>query len=185
MKLIRKYSDLIILTIIWIVSIYSIIIVVLDSYNIVIQNYVGYGLLVGLSILRFFRVKKFKTILGIFLIIGSINLIQFTYSTTSLVLSWTPLGHRFTSFGLQPLSLTLLVFFIIINFSEVSHLLTDLFSEDPQVEIERQRNIDARHYEALKNKDDSYLQEIIDNKNKYQIESVKAAKKLVDERRTQ
>lgn len=125
MKLIKKYCDLIILTIIWIVSIYSIIIMVFESYNIVIQNYIGYGLLVVLSVLRFFEVKKFKTILGIFLIVGAINLIQFTYSTTSIVLSWTPLDHRFTSFGIQPLCSTLLVLFLIINFSEVIHLLTD------------------------------------------------------------
>jgi hypothetical protein len=185
MKLIKKYSDLIILTIIWIISIYSVIIAVVDSYNLAIQNYIGYGLLIGLSVLRFFKVKKFKTILGIFLIVGSINAIQFTYSTYNLVFTWTPLGQSFSSFGIQPLSLILLIFFIVANFSEVSLLWTDLFSEDPKVVVERQMNIAARHYDALKREDDSYLQEIIDNKNKYQIESFKAAKRLVEERKTQ
>jgi hypothetical protein len=185
MKLIQKYSDLVILTIIWIISIYSVIIAVIDSYNIGIQNYIGYGLLIGISVLRFLKVKKFKTILGIFLIVGSINLFQFTYSTISLVLSWTPLGHRFLSFGFQPLSISLLIFFLIANFSEFIHLLTDLFSEDPKVEFERQKRIATRHYDALKNEKDSELQTIIDNKSKYQIESVEAAKRLIEERKNQ
>lgn len=185
MKRIKKYSEIIILTLIWIVSIYSVIIAVVDSYNISIQNYIGYGLLFALSVLRFFKVKKFKTIFGIFLIVGSINAIQFTHSTYDLVFTLTSLGQSFSSFGIQPLSLILFLFFIVANFSEVSLFWSGLFSEDPKVVVERQIKIAERHYDALKKEDDSYLQEIINNKSKYQIESVKAAKRLIEERKTQ
>lgn len=184
MKLIQQYSDLIILTIIWIVSIYSLVFVRFASNTIAIQNYIGYGLLIGLTVFKFLKIKKFKTILGVFLIIGSMNAAQFTHSTYNLVFSLNPLGHGFSSFGIQPLSMILLIFFVFTNFVEVSQIWTDLFSDDPQIEVERQRKRDARHYEALKNEDNSYLQEIINNKSKFQMESVKAAKRLIEERKT-
>lgn len=181
----KKYNDLIILAIIWIVSIYSIFVAVIGSHNIAIQNYIGYGLLVGLSVLKFFKVKKFKTILGTFLMAGSINAVQFTYSTYTLAFTFTSLGRNFSSFGIQPLSLILLIFFIVANYSKVRLFYMDMFSEDPKILVERQMNNAVRHYEALKKEEDSFLQEIINNKSKYQIESVNAAKRLIEERKAQ
>jgi hypothetical protein len=181
--MIKKYNDLIILSIIWIVSIYSLISVIANSYEIGIQNYIGYALLIGISVLRFFKVKRFKTILGILLVFGSINAIQFTYSTITFVFTWTPLGHKFSSFGIQPLSILLLILFVILNFSDFMRLVTDLFTEDPKIAVDRQKRITEKHYDELKNEKNAKLQDIIDNKNMYQIEYVKAAQRLVDERK--
>lgn len=181
--MIKKYNDLIILAIIWIVSIYSVIVAIATPYDILIQNYIGYALLIGVSILRFFKVKWFKTILGILLVIGSINAIQYTYATVTFVFTWTPMGHRFSSFGIQPLSISLLILLIVLNFSDFMGLINGLFSEDPKIAVDRQKRIAEKHYNELKNEKDDKLNDIIANKGMYQVDYVKAAQRLIEERK--
>ncbi|NVO12214.1 MAG: hypothetical protein HXX16_19805 [Bacteroidales bacterium] len=181
--MIKRNSDLIILLIIWIVSIYSVIYGILNSNEFGIQNYIGYGLLIGLSIIRYFKFRKFKTILGIVLVFGSINAIQFTYATMTLVFSWKPFGNSFSSFGIQPLSIVLLLFLVLINYSEFRNLLAENFTDDPNETIERQKRIVEKYYEELKSEKYIKLQEIVDNKKMYRIEYVIAARKLLEERR--
>jgi hypothetical protein len=181
--MIRKHSDLIIISILWLVSIYSVISAILYSYEIGIQNYIGYGLLIGISVLRFFSNKRFNTLLGILLVIGSINAIQFTYSTVTFVFSWSPLGQRFSSFGIQPLSISLLIILIILNFSDFMRLINGLLSEDPKVAADRQKRLVERHYNELIDEKDDKLNDIIANKSMYQIAYVKAAQRLINERK--
>jgi len=132
--MIKKYNVLFILLILWMVSIYSVIYVIVNSYEIGIQNYIGYGLLILITVLKIFRIERFKTTLGVLLIVGSVNAIQFTYATSTLVFTWTPLGHRFSSLGIQPLSVSLLFLLIILNFSGVLKLMVYLFTEDPKLQ---------------------------------------------------
>ena len=181
--MIKKYNDLIIITILWIISIYSIISTVLISNVLGIQNYIGYCLLIGISVLRFFKIKQLKTILGFLLILGSINAIQFTYSTVTFIFTWTPMGHRFSSFGIQPLSISLLILLIIINFSDFMQLVNNLFSEDPKIVADRQKRITEKNYNELKPEKDDKLQDIIANKGMYRPDYVKAAHRLIDERK--
>jgi hypothetical protein len=181
--MIKKYNDLIILSIIWIVSIYSVIVAIVSPYDILIQNYIGYALLIGISALRFFKIKWFKTIFGILLVIGSINAVQFTYATVTFVFTWTPTGHRFSSFGIQPLSISLLILLIVLNFTDFMRLINGLLSEDPKVAADKQKRIAEKHYNELRNEKDAKLQDIVDNKTLYQIEYVKAAQRLIDERK--
>jgi hypothetical protein len=185
MKQIKKYSDLVILLMIWMVSIYSLISVIVNSYIIGIQNYIGYGLLVGVSALRFFKVKRFKTILGGLLVVGSINVIQFTYSTMTFIFTWSPMGHSFSSLGIQPLSASLLILLIVLNFSDFIKFLAGLFSEDPKMANDRRNQIASKYDNELKNEKNSTLQDIVDHKNMYQTEYVKAAQRLIEERRNE
>lgn len=182
--MIKKHNDIIILSIIWIVSIYSVISAILYSYEIGIQNYIGYGLAIGISVLRFFKVKRFKTILGIFLVIGSINAIQFTHTTMTFFfsLTWPAFDNKSLSFGIQPLSAMLLIFLLVINRSDFISMLTDVFTEDPNDVAQRQKLIGEKHYNELRTEKDSKLKDIVDNKNMYQIEYVKAAQRLIAER---
>jgi len=181
--MIRKYCDLIILSILWIVSVYSGILVVTGQFEIGIQNYLGYGLLFLLTALRFLKMRKFKTVLCVFLIIGSLNLIQFTVSTVTFFLSWTPPGQTFT-FGIQPLSFILLLFLVLANSSYISEIVLDLFSEDPKEALERQKQLDEHYYQELRQLTDDRLKEILDNKSDYPYEQFKAARRLLIERKT-
>jgi hypothetical protein len=175
--MVKRYNDLIILLIIWIVSIYSVISVITNSYEIGFQNYIGYGLLIGITILRFFRIKRFRTILGILLIVGSTNLIQFTYSTYTIVVK-----KFFSSVGIQPLSTLLLILLISFNYSDFLKLKAFLFAEEPNVSDDRKKQIALKYYDELKNEKNIKLLDIIDNKNMYQAAYVKAAQELIEER---
>ena len=61
-------------------------------------------------------------------------------------------------------------------------IIYDLFSEDPKILADKQKRIAEKHYNELRNEKDVKLQDIINNKNIYQIEYVKAAQRLIDER---
>ncbi len=182
--MVRKYSDLILMFILWIVSIYSVISAILYSYQVGVQNYIGYSLLIVISVLRFFKIKRIRSILGILLVIGSINAIQFTHSTVTFFfsLSWPAFDNKTLSFGIQPLSSILLIFLLIVNRSDFMNLLTDLFSEDPNLVAQRQKLVAEKHYNELKEAKDSKLKDIVENKSMYQVEYVKAAQKLINER---
>ena len=181
--MIRKYADLIILSILWIVSIYSGVLVATVQYELGFQNFIGYGLLIIVTVLRFLKVRNTTTILGVILIIGSLNLIQFTCSTVTFFLTWTPPGQRF-SIGIQPLSLLLLLFLTIANFSYFSGTILDLFSEDPKLAVERQKQLEEHYYQELRMLTDDKLQEILDNKGDYTYEQFKSARRLLIERNT-
>ena len=181
--MIKKHSEIIILAIIWIVSIYSLTVAIFKNYEIGIPNYIGYGLLIAVSVLTVLKIKKIKTVLGIFLLIGSINLFQFTHSTVTLAFTLSIFGNGYSSIGLQPLSLALLIFFLVVNHSDLTLILKKLFAPDPNTEMERKQNVENKFYEQMKSKPDNYLMEIAGRKNDYQPEFVNAAKKVIDERK--
>jgi hypothetical protein len=177
--MLKMKNDVIILIIIWITAVISFIVSVLNSYYIGLQSYVGYVILVVLSFLRIIRLKRFKTVLGIVLILGSLNVFQFTVSRIGLHLG--PGESHFLD--LQPLSLVLLIFFISFNYSECRQFIDDFFAEDPRITAQREKSVKAKHYNLLKNEKDERLQDIIENKNIYQVEYFNAAQRIMDERK--
>lgn len=183
--MIKRYSDVIILTIIGLISVYSIIMVVFRSYEIGLQNYIGYGMFGGITILRLLKLKKIKILLAILLIIGSTNAIQFTYSSFTFLfeLFWSAFDGASISLGLQPLSAILLIFLIIVHRTYVIGLVEDLLHEDPKIAEMKQRIVADKHYNDLKTAKESTLKEIIDNRSMYQVEYVKAAIKVFEERK--
>jgi hypothetical protein len=178
--MLKKNSDFFILLIIWIISVISLIMGILHSYQIGLQSYVGYGLLILISFFRFIRIRRFKTIFGVFLILGSLNVFQFTVSTIALNFGW---GKSQFPIGLQPLSLILLIFFVLINYPECRQFIDDLFSEDPKVIAQKEKKAKSKYHDALINEKDEKLQNIIENRNMYQVEYYNAAKSIMDERK--
>ena len=81
------------------------------------------------------------------------------------------------------MSLSLLILLIILNFSDFTQLLNELFSENPEILTERKKRITEKYYYELQNEKDDKLTDIINNKSKYKIEYVLAAQKLIEERR--
>ena len=118
--------------------------------------------------------------MGVFLILGSLNVFQFTVLTVTLNFGW---GKSQFPIGLQPLSLILLIFFVFINYSECRLFMDDLFSEDPKVMAQWEKRVKSKYHDALINEKDEKLQIIIENKNMYQVEYFNAAKSIMDERK--
>jgi hypothetical protein len=180
--MIKRNSDLIILSIIWILSIISIITAIIASQNLGVHIYLSYIFLLIISILRYFKVKGFKIYLAIFLVLGMIGLIQFSqfFWTTEFGMSFRENGINTVEF--HTLFLILIIYFILANFGGISGIITDIFSENINDKIERQRRTTDKYYEELKLEKNEKLQDIIDNKNIFQVEYYRAAKKLLEER---
>ena len=182
--MIKKYNDIIILITIWIISITSIIIAITESNNFNIRAYFGYSVLIILSILRFYRIKRFKIYLGVFLLLGLTGLLQFSqfFWTTSFGLSASQ--HSISSIQLHIIFLILILFFIITNLSRLSEFFADISSDDALVKDERQKRRIDTYYDELINEKDEFLQNIIDNREIYQQEYYRAALKIQEERKT-
>ncbi len=178
----RKTIDIIILSTLWISSIYTLFLVVTKSYEMGLQNYIGYCLLTGITILKFLKIRKFRTILAIFLIASSFNLFQFTHSTVTLVFTFSPLGHDFSTLGIQPLCSVLSILFAIAYFPEIRGFLQKHLGTDITQKKESEEGIVGFFYEKLFNKTDNELADIIKHANSYQTGYVKAANRLIDER---
>jgi hypothetical protein len=124
--MLKKYSDIIILGILWCFSLFSISAMLIGNFILPIQNYIGYALLVLVTTLKIVEVKRIRTWLGILLVLGTFNLIQFTVST-----NWIGFGSN-SEYGIQPICSLLLLFFVILNFKKFEDLLVELFAKHPQ-----------------------------------------------------
>ncbi|MDD2798122.1 MAG: hypothetical protein PHV20_05970 [Bacteroidales bacterium] len=180
--MLNKYYDTIIISILWVSAIIGIVFSFLQNTDILIQNYMGYGLLSAVTILKFTNPKLEKILLSVLLLIGSFNVIQFTQSTITTTFSWHPMNITTFSIGIQPLSFSLLIFLLITKFNVIAPILFQFFAADPKIEKERQNAVINKRYDELQNETDASLEEMITNKEKYQIEYVKAAEKIIYER---
>jgi hypothetical protein len=178
----RKTIDTIILSTLWIFTIYTLFLVVVKSYNIGLQNYLGYGLLTGITILKFLKIRKFRTILAIFLIAGSFNLFQFTHSTITMLFTFSLGESDFSTLGIQPLCTVLSILFGIAYFSEIREFLQKYLGVDNESKEESEHGVIDFFHQKLFNKTDNELNDIINDSNSYQIGYVKAAQKLIEER---
>jgi hypothetical protein len=120
--------------------------------------------------------------LGIFIILGSTNLIQFTYQQIGLRSGVSIIGNKIFLPSIQPLSVMLLVLLIILNITDFVKLKDYLFAEDPQIIADRKKYEEQKYYDLLKVEDIDILKEILDNRRKNPIERVRVAQKLIDER---
>jgi hypothetical protein len=156
----------------------TLIVVFLGTTVIGMPNYFGFGLLILVSGLKILKVKAFNIIFVLFLLLGTLNIIQFTYFSSNAGVS---IGSLQLSF--QPISFILLTIFIIINFSKFADSFSGVFATDPAILRNDENERIKVLYEKLKNQKDSKLQEIVLYEKMYQKDYVSAAKKLINERK--
>ena len=113
----KKTIDTIILSALWIFSIYTLSIA---GSAIGTSNYIGFGLLAGLTVLKLLKARGFTILLAVSLLAGSLNLFQFTPSSVTVAFSFSPFGNGFSTLGIQPLCSTLFVLFAVAYFSEIT-----------------------------------------------------------------
>lgn len=181
----KKTIDTIILSTLWIFSIYTLYVAVFNAGTIETSNYLGFGLLAGLTILKLLKVRGFKKVLAVFLLAGSFNLFQFTPSKVSIVFGFSPSGHDFSLPGMQPLCSALFLLFVIVCFPEIKrffHTGADKESASFQKPDER---LVKFYYQRLTTKPQRELADIITHEDKYQNEFVIAAQQLMAERQVE
>ncbi len=122
MEFVKKHINIAIITALAIVSMIGLY----NKYNygvpVVPRNYLAYAAIIALVVLILMKSKHVKTVLGLTLFVGSLNLIQFTHSDIAIKFH---LGNT-DIFGFQPLSMTCLILFAIFNWKWVKEKLIKL-----------------------------------------------------------
>jgi hypothetical protein len=177
---VKKNSDLIVLGLLWITSMTTIFAVFFTTYILPTKTYLGIGGLVILTTWRVIRRKDFKIFLAVFLLLGCIGLIQFSFVTSGLY--WGKSDDPFLQFHYGPLSIVLLLFLIALNVDSISKM-----HKVPDEEIEKRSSQSTayldKYYNELKEKETIYLQQILSTRERWQKEYIEAAEKLVEERK--
>ncbi len=158
----------------------SLIISLVTDTIVNINFYVGFvGVLIALG-LRIKSVKVSNYILGIILILGTFNIVEFSYIHDEL--SFSIFG--FNTFGINIISLLLLFLFSVANKEIIQSIAGNSNNETAK---EQRIKMDESYIESFmqKNEEKSIdeLQEIINNPEKYVKQLVIAAERLVEKKR--
>jgi len=177
----KKTVDTIILSTLWIFSIYTLFIA---GSTIGTSNYIGFGLLAGLTVLKLLKARGFTIVLAVFLLAGSFNLFQFTPATVTVAFTFSPFGNGFSTMGIQPLCSILFVLFAIANFSEIRSFLQKNAGSESKSKQKPDERLVKFYYQRITAKSDRDLTEVITHEDKYQPEYFIAAERLIAERKT-
>lgn len=110
--------ETIILSILWVASIYSIFVTSTTEYKLSLSNYIAFISLIGLTGLKLFKIKNLNVGLGLILLAGTFNYISYSYSNTTI-------GFNLSLFDLniyiklQMLSLGLLILLVIFDIESI------------------------------------------------------------------
>lgn len=180
--MIRRYNTVIVITVLTLFVLEGIIQTTFNVYSADWQFYAGAILTLLFWIFYFLKLRKLKTIIGLGLFLGSLNIIEFTYYHFTFVISWTPPGHTFDSIGFQPIIFILFVFFVLANGKQVGELIQYFTSKSSEEIKDAENQLVSRFRLQLETENSEQLQSIIEHPDQYQKEYVTAAKEIIHER---
>ncbi len=174
----KKYTELSIIGILLISTVYSLITIQVTDYTVGVNFYLGLFVIILTCLIRVKKVKTSRYMLGIALLLGSFNLLAFSH---------IEFGFGFSIAGLKilafnPVIAILLLFYLFVNGSELNKLLgeaTQPTEEEKKVQLEGDIE---RFKNRFSNKSIVELQEVIDNPDNYVETAVVAAKALIEEK---
>jgi hypothetical protein len=181
--MIKKYSLEIVLIVLSIFILEGLIQTFFGDYTTDWQFYVGAGILVLFWVFYFIKIRRLKTIVGIGLILGFLNIIEFTYYHLNFAFSWTPPGQIFTIIGFQPIIFFLLIFFLATNSKRVIELIGSITAKrDAEIE-ESGSHLIQKYRTKLQHEEIGKLKTIIEHPNNYQKEFVLAAQEIINDKK--
>ena len=146
---------------------------------------VGLVLTILTTLTYFFWKKGFKTVLGITLILGTINLIKFLpiYITFGGGLTFSAFGNGFV-ISIQLFSFVLLLIFTYINRRRIKQIAGDLIKDKPLTEAEVLEERESKIERFKLQFRDRSIDEIttISRSDTFDKEAVEAAKRLLTEK---
>jgi hypothetical protein len=133
----------------------------------------------------FFWKKGFKTVLGIALILGSVNLVKFLplYVTFGGVVTFSAFGTGFI-ISIQLFSFVVLLIFTYINWQRIKQIIGDVIKDKPLTDVEvieqREKKIERFKFQFK----DRSINEIttISRSDTFDKEAIEAAKRLLVEK---
>jgi len=111
----KKRLNYVSLSVLWLVSIFSVLFSSFTKHNLTCKSYVSIGLLLVITALFMFKYKYSKVLYFVFLVFGVFNLLSFSYVDYYWSFGLTVSEINLPSIGIQPLSLFILLIFILTN----------------------------------------------------------------------
>jgi hypothetical protein len=178
----RKILDILPLLILICALIYSFVYFRFRIDQFPFQFIVGLGLTIVTTSTYFFWRKGFKTVLGITLILGTINLIKFLplYVTFGGGLTFSAFETGFI-ISIQLFSFVVLLIFTYVNWGRLKQLVGDLIKDKPLTEaevIERREKKIERFKMQFKDRSINEIEAISQN-DTFDKEAVEAARRLL------
>ncbi len=181
--MIKKHSTLIVLVALTLFILEGLFQTIIGAYLTGWQFYFGAALVLLYWILYFLKINRLRTLLGIGLTLGFLNIIEFTYYHLTFAFSWTPLGQAYTSIGFQPIVFIILAFFLVTNSSRVGELIRSISARNERELEESENNLIVKYRTSLQNENMEKLKSIVAHPNEYQKEYVCAARELIKMKR--
>lgn len=178
--MIKKYSTEIVLVVLTMFILEGLFQTIIGNYSTGWQFYLGIVLVVLFWGLYFFKKNILKRILGMGLVLGFFNIIEFTYYHFIFGFSWSPPGQIFTSVGIQPFIFILFLFFLFTNSKKVISLLASLSTKSSEENEADQNFLIQKYRKKLRGEPLEKLKTIVDHPNDYQKEYILAAQELID-----
>lgn len=187
MHSIQKYIDIVILSILGLLVLPSLI---TDSFSYHAGSkftFITVGSFIILAILRILKIKRYKIIFALYLFLGVFNLFRITTFTDLFYLSFSANKEE-----LLNIQFNIIYFYALAGFlgTHTPILIEEYKKHRDKLDkkIADEADLNANHYidkyyEELKVKEDSYLQNILVTKERWQKEYILAAEKLLNERK--
>jgi hypothetical protein len=182
----RQLMPLLLLTILTIITLTTFVIGEVGNnaenrFILTFKHYGGFTILLINYLIYFYSRKHFKIIVGITLIMGLFNLINFNASQIS-----TFIGIGNLKLGCQPYIFIICFVTYILNRKSVNNLLGELFGPSPEQTIQRQEKYEIETIQKFMDKYQSYSNEQLENilaDKRYVSEALEASKRILDQRK--
>lgn len=152
-----------------------------NRFILTIKHYLGFTILIINYLVYFYSRKQFKIIIGVTLILGLFNLINFTASEIS-----TYIGIGSLKIGCQPYFFLICFVTYISNRKAVNNLIGELFGPTPEKAIQKQEKYETETIQRFIDKYQSYSNEQLENiltDKRYVSEALEASKRILEQRK--
>ena len=182
----EKEIDNIIIVILGVISLSTIIVSVVLHYDLSLRNYLAFAGLATVGFSKVLKGKKTKTILGIVLIVGSINALIFTYFDFYFVFNFS-VGNLIdlSILGIQPLSLILLLILVSTHWQETKAAIKKILMPSPEEIKDNKEDIIKTFKKRYQTKSDAELYYMLENRKEFSDEAILAVEELMHSRTDQ
>ena len=150
-----------------------------------IQHYIGFLAIICSFTIRLLNRKIGRYFIGFQLILGSLNLFNYTISSITFVFTIRFTSIWINSIGIQPLSFLVMILFIILNFKSINRILRGIFEDSPEDKAALYKIKKDKYENEFRGYTITELEDIIKNrKNSYEPFARNIMHKILNEKKS-
>ena len=178
----KKHISTIIILILWVVCLLTLGLVFFKSYALRLENYIALGFLIIITIAKVANISHIKIWLGIILILGSLNIISFTYQDYIISFGLKFLGLNLPTISIEPLSFILLLILVITDIEGARSVYRKIIPATDDKKLKNTSTVNI-YIEKYKNFSITELESIVRKSDSYQEKAIEAAETLLKKKK--